>query len=37
MKRSITGEVAFWGKPPVFTVSSEKRQGTEELLGVLIQ
>ncbi len=37
MKRSITEEVAFWGKPPVFTVSSEKRQGTEELLGVLIQ
>jgi len=37
MKRSITEEVAFWGKPPVFAVSSEKRQGTEELLGVLIQ
>lgn len=36
-KKSISEEVATWGRPPVFSVSAENRQGIEELLKTLLQ
>jgi GTP-binding protein len=36
-KKSICEEVSVWGRPPVFSVSAENRQGIEELLKTLLQ
>ncbi|MFA6976996.1 MAG: ribosome biogenesis GTP-binding protein YihA/YsxC, partial [Mesotoga sp.] len=36
-KKSISEEVSVWGRPPVFSVSAENRQGIEELLKTLLQ